>query len=82
MKLLKNITILRNYASSTKFTPKCSDCKNYIKYINNGKEYKGLSTCLINNYSLKSSKVYFYTETCRNTELYCGKEGKFFNISK
>ena len=84
MKLLKNIFNFRNYASLTEFTPKCKDCKNNIKHIKNGKEYEYLSTCRINMYMLKnkSCAVYFNSEICRNTENYCGKKGKFFNILK
>ena len=78
MKLLKNILIYRKYSKSLDFKPKCKDCKNYIKYIDNGKEIEGLGNCRINGYDSKYGKVYFYSITCRYTELYCGEKGKYF----
>ena len=60
---------------------KCSDCKNFINHIENGKKYDALGKCRINGYSLKNeSTIYFYASSCRMeyNEKYCGPNGIFF----
>ena len=80
MRIFKNIfKFNRNYTISNQNIPKCKDCKNYVKHVENDKEYEGLGKCRINGYNLQSGPVYFYTSSCRNSEIYCGKNGKFFN---
>ena len=57
---------------------KCVNCKNFIKHVENGKEYDGLGKCRINGYTLQSGTVYFYASSCRMNDIYCGEKGKFF----
>ena len=35
----------RNITSITSFKPSCLDCQNYIKHVENGKEYPDLGKC-------------------------------------
>ena len=58
--------------------PKCVDCKNFIQHIENGKKYDGLGKCGINGYILSNTPTYFYANSCRNNEIYCGIDGNFF----
>ena len=61
--------------------PKCTDCKNFIKHIENGIKYDELGKCRINGYSFYNEKpVYFYANSCRMeyNEKYCGPNGIFF----
>jgi len=71
----------RNITSITSFKPSCLDCKNYIKHVENGKEYPDLGKCKKNGYYLPklNEQYYFYAVSCRKSELYCGKDGKYFD---
>ncbi len=69
---------IKQFTTSCNSIPKCIDCKNYIKHTDNGKVYIGLGKCNINGYNLKSGPVWFYANSCRNSDVYCGEKGKFF----
>lgn len=83
MRIFKNsLSFIKKFTTSNVnekiIFPKCSDCKNYIKHIENGIEHEGLGKCRINGYRLESGPVWFYTVSCRNSDIYCGEKGKFF----
>ena len=78
--IIKNIFNIRQFITSTELLfPKCSDCKYFIKHIENGKQHDGLGKCKKNGYNLLSGPVYFYALSCRNSEIMCGIKGKFFH---
>ena len=58
----------------------CKDCVNFIKHLENNKHYHELGKCKRNGYFLPNSgeQYYFYANSCRMNEIYCGPEGKFF----
>lgn len=60
--------------------PKCIDCKNFIKHIENDKEYDNLGKCKKSGYFLPNTigVVNFYAFSCRTDEKFCGKTGKYF----
>ena len=74
------IQIRKIVTSSKDLLPKCIDCKNFIKHIENGKEYPDLGKCNINGYFLPNTlgPVYFYANSCRTDDKYCGKSGLHF----
>ena len=72
-------SLIKKLITTKELIPKCVDCKNFIKHIENGKEYNGLGKCKINGYSLSSERTHFYAFSCRNNDIYCGKDGKYFS---
>lgn len=72
--------IRRIITSSKDFFPKCVDCKNFIKYIENNKEYNDLGKCKKYGYFLPNTlgTVNFYALSCRIDEKFCGKNGLNF----
>ena len=78
-----NNKIIRRFLNTGTLTkgtekPKCVDCKNFIQHIENGKKYDGLGKCRINGYVLSDTPTYFYASSCRNNDIYCGINAKFF----
>jgi len=76
---------IRNIVTSSKdFFPKCVDCKNFIKHIENNKEYDDLGKCKKNGYFLPNTlgTVNFYAISCRKDVKYCGKNGLNFESNK
>ena len=77
--IIKNIFNIRQIVTSAELLfPKCSDCKYFIKHIENGKHHDGLGKCKKNGYNLLSGPVYFYALSCRTDEKFCGKNGLNF----
>ncbi len=74
---MKRISI-RNFSQIKDTIVKCTDCKNFIPYIENNKSYDGLGKCKVNGYTLQSGPVYFYASLCRKDDIYCGEKGKMF----
>ena len=74
------IQIRKIVTTSKDFFPKCVDCKNFIKHIENKKEYDDLGKCKKNGYILPKTlgSVYFYAVSCRTDDKYCGKSGLHF----
>ena len=64
--------------------PKCLDCKNFIKYVENNKEYNDLGKCKKSGYFLPNTlgTVNFYAVSCRIDEKFCGKNGVLFESNK
>ena len=60
--------------------PKCISCKNFIKHIENDKEYDNLGKCKKSGYFLPNTigAVNFYAFSCRTDEKFCGKTGQYF----
>lgn len=76
---------IRKFVTSSKdFFPKCVDCKNFIKYVENNKEYDDLGKCRKNGYLLPNTigSVYFYANSCRNDDKFCGKSAIYFESNK
>ena len=76
---------IRKMATSSKdIFPKCLDCKNFIKYIENNKEYNDLGKCKKSGYFLPNTlgTVNFYAVSCRTDENFCGKNGVLFESNK
>jgi hypothetical protein len=83
MRLLKkNFNIIRTINTSGNIVPKCRDCKNYIKHVENNIEYESLGKCKKNGYNLKHESYYFNSSACRKSEIFCGDSGKFFENKK
>ena len=78
------IQIRKIVTSSKDFFPKCVDCKNFIKHIENNKEYHDLGKCRKNGYFLPNSleSYNFYAISCRKDKKYCGKSGQYFESNK
>ena len=78
------IQIRRLVTSSKDFFPKCVDCKNFIKHVENNKEYDDLGKCRKNGYFLPNTQgaVHFYALSCRKDEKFCGKDGTNFESNK
>lgn len=74
----RNITITNTNTHNLK--QNCKDCVNFIKHLENNKHYHELGKCKRNGYFLPNSgeQYYFYANSCRTNEIYCGPEGKFF----
>lgn len=73
----------RKFVTSLKdFFPRCVDCKNFIRYIENNIEYDGLGKCKKFGYFLPNSlgNVNFYAVSCRmnNDKNYCGEGGRHY----
>ena len=76
---------IRKMATSSKdIFPKCLDCKNFIKYVENNKEYNDLGKCKKSGYFLPNTlgTVNFYAVSCRRDENFCGKNGVLFESNK
>ena len=78
------IQIRKIVTSSKDFFPKCVDCKNFIKHVENNKEYDDLGKCRKNGYYLPNTlgTVNFYALSCRKDEKFCGKNGSHFESKK
>lgn len=76
--IMRKISMLKELLPKNMDYKDCKECKNFIKHIENGKEYDGLGKCKINGYTLSDGPTYFYAKSCRNNELYCGKNATFF----
>lgn len=76
--------IKRFITSSKDFFPKCVDCTNFIKHIENNKEYDDLGKCKRNGYFLPNTlgTVNFYALSCRKDDKFCGKTGIYFESKK
>lgn len=74
------IQIRKIFTSSKDLFPKCIDCKNFIKHIENNKEYDDLGKCKKSGYFLPNTlgTVNFYALSCRTDEKHCGKNGLKF----
>ena len=74
------IQIRKIFTSSKDLFPKCIDCKNFIKHIENNKEYDDLGKCKKSGYFLPNTlgTVNFYALSCRTDEKHCGKYGLKF----
>lgn len=74
------IQIRKMVTSSKDLLPKCIDCKNFIKHIENNKEYNNLGKCKKSGYFLPNTlgTVNFYALSCRTDEKLCGKNGLLF----
>ena len=74
------IQIRKMYISLKDFFPKCLDCKNFIKHVENNKEYNDLGKCKKSGYFLPNTlgTVNFYAVSCRTDEKFCGKNGILF----
>ena len=76
---------IRKMATSSKdLLPKCIDCRNFIKHIENNKEYNDLGKCKKSGYFLPNTlgTVNFYALSCRTDEKFCGKNGLLFESNK
>ena len=78
------IQIRKIVTSSKDFFPKCVNCKNFIKHVENNKEYDDLGKCKRNGYFLPNTlvTVNFYALSCRKDERICGKTGMYFESNK
>ena len=76
MKLLS----VKNFSTSKEIIKKCVDCKNFIKHVENNKEYNDLGKCKKSGYFLPNTlgTVNFYAVSCRTDEKFCGKNGILF----
>lgn len=74
------INIRKMSTSSKDILPKCIDCRNFIKHIENNKEYNDLGKCKKSGYFLPNTlgTVNFYAVSCRTDEKFCGKAGQNF----
>lgn len=71
------IQIRKIVTSSKDFFPKCTSCKNFIKHIENNKEYDDLGKCKKHGYFLPNTLgvINFYALSCRKDDKFCGKDG-------
>jgi hypothetical protein len=78
------IQVRKIVTSSKDFFPKCVDCINFIKHVENNKEYDDLGKCKRNGYFLPNTlvTVNFYALSCRKDERICGKNGQYFESNK
>lgn len=72
------LSFVRFFSTTKNNIIKCTDCKNFIPYIENNISYDGLGKCRVNGYNLKTGPVYFYASLCRKDKIYCGEKGNFF----
>ncbi len=66
--------------SSTLNETSCKDCRSFIMHVENNKQYPDLGKCKKNGYFLPKSgeQYYFYANSCRSSDLYCGPTAKYF----
>lgn len=78
------IQIRKMSTSSKDLFLKCVDCRNFIKHIENNKEYDDLGKCKKSGYILPNTlgTVNFYARSCRTDEKFCGKSGQYFESNK
>lgn len=76
--------IKRFFTPFKDLSPKCVDCKNFMKYTENNVDYDALGRCKKNGYFLPNSleTVYFYASSCRRDDKFCGKTGLYFENKK
>ena len=74
------INIRKMSISSKDLFLKCVDCRNFIKHVENNKEYIDLGKCKKSGYFLPNTlgTVNFYALSCRTDEKFCGKAGQYF----